>query len=129
MAHTLWTERAAGQAVSSTTNEVGGQTVTIFDPSLSPDWLRFPREEFVPEFLQGQEVRVEFSCWFDLAPNPEADPDDQDTHWIIQRTRWHVLQGFDHIAVAEVEPLGWCVVDMGPNRVNLLREVAAEERA
>jgi hypothetical protein len=135
MTDTIWTQRRAGSATSHTrpgTSE--GEHVTIYDPSLSPDWLQLPNEPSIPPQLRGRQVRVECSCWFPLAPNPKGwfplapnpkgNPDDPDSWWIVRRTRWHVLQGVGTIAVAEVPELGWCVVDVGPQRLQVLRDSA-----
>jgi hypothetical protein len=84
------------------------------DPSLSPDWLRMPTE------LGGDALRVEGSCWLPLAPNPDADPEQPDTWWLEQRTRWHVLQGVQ-LVVAEVQGRGWVVIDPGAERRAMLR--------
>lgn len=125
MAGTIWTQRRAGSAVSHTrpgTSE--GEHVTVHDPSLSPDWLEMPDDTNIPAHLRGTQIRVECSCWFPLAPNPQGNPDDPDTWWTMQRTRWHVLQGVGTIAVAEVPDVGWCVVDVGPHRLQVLRDSA-----
>ena len=90
MAGTIWTQRRAGSAFSHTrpgTSE--GEHVTVHDPSLSPDWLEMPDDSNIPANLRGTQIRVECSCWFPLAPNPQGNPDDPDTWWTMQRTRWH----------------------------------------
>ena len=118
MADTVWTTRAAGQAVSSTidgkdSDELDDVALVVVDPSLSPDWLMMPPE------LGGQKVRVAGSCWLTVAPNPTASGDP----WLEQRTRWHVLDGLLPWSVAEVVGHGWCVLDVGPARRALLREL------
>jgi len=107
---TLWTSRAAGQAVSR-----ADDGTPVMDPSLSPDWLRMPPE------LGGDALRVEGSCWMPLAPNPDADPEQPSTWWLQQRTRWHVLHGVQ-LVVAEVQGRGWVVIDPGTERRAMLRE-------
>jgi len=125
MAGTIWTQRRAGSATSHTRPGISdGEHVTIYDPSLSPDWLEMPNLPNIPERLRGQQVRVECSCWFPLAPNAKGDPEDPSTWWNMNRTRWHVLQGEGTLAVAEVESVGWCVVDVGPERLQVLRDSA-----
>lgn len=121
MAGTIWTERRAGEHTSHRRSS-NGDTISVHDPSLSPDWLQMPHDPSIPQYLQGLRVRVECSCWFPLAPNPHGKDDEPDTWWTMKRTRWHVLQGVGNIAVAEVPELGWCVVDVGPERLQVLRD-------
>lgn len=118
MDDTVWTQRTAGQQVSSThdgkdSDELDEVALVVVDPSLSPNWLRFPPE------LGDIIVRVEGSCWMPLAPNPNWQTDGE--QWLNQRTRWHVLRGMP-LVVAEVIGHGWVVVDIGPERRAVLRE-------
>ena len=119
MSDTVWTQRAAGQQVSSTndgkdSDELDEVALVVVDPSLSPNWLRLPSE------LGGMPVRVEGSCWLPLAPNPRWEADGQ--QWLEQRTRWHILRGMG-LVVAEVVGHGWVVADIGQERRAMLRDL------
>lgn len=92
----------------------------IIDPWFRPDWLQMPEE------LGGEQARVEASCWLPVAPNIEADPQDHDSWFVVQRTRWHLLAG-KSIAVAEVVGVGWMVLEVGPTQVNIIRSQSEKE--
>lgn len=116
---TLWTERRVNEAASCTRpGRSEGEHAVMIDPGLSPDWLRMPNTPALPHRLRGEEVRVERSVWFNLAPNPAGDP-----VWLEQRTRWHLLQCAGCYCVAEVAGHGWVVLEVGPERMQMLREL------
>ena len=92
----------------------------IIDPWFRPDWLQMPAA------LGGEQVRVEASCWLAVAPNIKADPNDHDSWFVEQRTRWHLLSG-RNVAVAEVVGVGWMVVEVGPTQASIIRSESLKE--
>lgn len=125
MSGTIWTERRVNEVASATRPSISeGEHVVVLDPSLSPDWLQMPNAPGVPHAIRGEQVRVEASVWFPLAPNPAAVPGDPETVWLEQRTRWHLLRCSGTYCVAEVAGHGWVLLEVGPARMQQLREVA-----
>ena len=120
---TVWTERGPGQSVSCTEPNEDGSVELIIDSSLSPDWLRLPEELGAP--LGGVNARVLKSLWFPLGPNMDVETLKQEP-WVYKQTRWHLVRPVDHwesehpLAVAEVDGVGWVLVDIGPNRADVM---------
>jgi len=131
---TAWGQRGPGEAAMLEQDTEGKHNLpgeqyaaVLVDPSLSPDWLRMPDTEQLPESLRGIDIRVEGSCWLPIAPNPAGDPDDPESMWIDQRTRWHLLEIEGHYAVAEVVGHGWVILHVGERRAEMLRYEAMNQ--
>lgn len=128
MAGTIWTQRRAYQMSSSTTPTVSeGEHITIYDPDLSPDWLKMPDSPTLPASIRGKQIRVMHSIWFPLAPNPKASDEDLDNRWLEQRSRWHLLQTSGAFAVVEVAGHGFVVMEVAVGQWQLLLEVAEKQ--
>jgi hypothetical protein len=121
---TMWSNRYPGQVASVVNEDPDHITgVVVVDPSLSPDWVRIPGE--APEGMRYADARVEKSVWFSQAPVPQ---DDGNVEFIDRRTRWHLVRpdrGWHKewpLALAEVSGVGWILLDLGEELVNLLME-------
>ena len=119
---TIWTVRGVNEPYSKQGLSQGDGEVRIYDPDLSPDWLKLPHDQSLPKELQGKAVQVQKSLWFPVAPDPETW-DREDWQWEHKKTRWHILDAAieDHqIAVAEVDGIGWCLFAMNPGRLAVM---------
>jgi len=117
----IWTLREAGSTTS-----VGrfDDSVTLHDPSLSPDWLVMPHDENVPSDVRGRRVRVRGSVWLDFAPNPEPNAEQ---FYLQQVTRWHLIEESKEVAIAEVVGHGWVVVCLTEEMyIAFLKEVVTQ---
>ena len=119
----IWTLREAGAATS-----VGrfDPTVSVHDPSLSPDWLVLPVDKSIPKDVRGRRCRVIGSIWLDFAPNPDQS---SECRHIEQTTRWHLIDESNEVAIAEVAGHGWIVVRVEEHMfVAMLRECVSQLR-
>lgn len=127
MDDTIWTMRGVNEHTSTTKgwlSQGGGDQLEIYDPSLSPDWLRMPCEDHIPPELRGKKCKIFISTWFGLTLCPEAFATGR-IDWQEKKTRWHLLEekaGGMRFVVVEAHEIGWCVISMEQEHYDLLVE-------
>lgn len=127
MSDTIWTMRAVNEPRSSTAGwlgQSGGEVLEVYDPSLSPDWLRMPADQSIPEPLRGRACRILVSTWVPLTICPEAYANGQ-LRWLEELTRWHLLADRTEdrrYVVIEARQVGWSVIEMDEERFDMVLE-------